>query len=334
MGWRKHENMLIRLGDGFDEADFNVAHEEHEEHEEETFLQVATSSEDLKDAPHLPNLENSKAPQLRPPQVTRTDSAADKLRQSPSKPGTSNSAYLARPNEARTEGINPQHPGRPASLLPKGPLSRTSSNTIPDPGGLSKGLPEARLIKGEHDFSNRFKDSIPPPPFPLDNFDGVDHAAPVGFFTARAAETVQNGSNAPLKAPPFNPHLESPSIRKTAGVDHTKTKPIGRDSVPASPSLYAPRPPSNNFVNPQIDKNRKVGMPIGAVASPLQNRNSYKPPQIKRPAELDPALSVLILSPTYPPCLSYLLEPSSPIQIYKPTVCANKLTPFFYFSIF
>lgn len=97
---------------------------------------------------------------------------------------------------------------------------------------------------------------------------------------------MQNSSGLPLKVPSFNPHLESPSIRKTAGVDHSKTKPVGRDAVsgpqspaPASPAVIAGRP---NFVNPQADKMRRVGMPVGAAASPLANRGSYKPPQMKR----------------------------------------------------
>ncbi|KAL8938102.1 MAG: hypothetical protein Q9216_004075 [Gyalolechia sp. 2 TL-2023] len=111
------------------------------------------------------------------------------------------------------------------------------------------------------------------------------HDPPVGFFTARVAETVQNSSGQILKAPSFNPHLESPSIRKTAGIDHSKTKPVGRDIVGAPPSPAVMSPASRpNFVNPHADKTRKVGMPVG-VPSPLTNRNSYKPPQMKRVAE-------------------------------------------------
>lgn len=115
----------------------------------------------------------------------------------------------------------------------------------------------------------------------LDSSSTSEHDPPVGFFTARAAESLQNGPGLPLKAPAFNPHLESPSIRKTAGVDHTKTKPVGREAVGAPPQPTVPRA---NFVNPQSDKTRRVGMPMGA-ASPLQNRGSYKPPQMKRPVE-------------------------------------------------
>ena len=114
-----------------------------------------------------------------------------------------------------------------------------------------------------------------------------EHEPPVGFFTARAAETLQNGPNATVKAPLFNPHLESPSIRKTAGVDHSKTKPVNRDALgqppPPSPSISG-LPARSTFVNPQADKARKVGMPVGA-GSLLQNRGSYKPPQMKRPIE-------------------------------------------------
>ncbi len=110
---------------------------------------------------------------------------------------------------------------------------------------------------------------------------------PVGFFTARAAETIQSASGTLPQAPSFNPHLESPSIRKTAGVDHSKTKPVARELVGAPPQPVLSPASRPNFGNPQADKARRVGMP-GSVASPLANRSSYKPPQMKRPAEGNP----------------------------------------------
>ncbi|KAI4259136.1 MAG: hypothetical protein L6R42_004737 [Xanthoria sp. 1 TBL-2021] len=109
----------------------------------------------------------------------------------------------------------------------------------------------------------------------------------VGFFTARAAETIQSASGTLPQAPSFNPHLESPSIRKTAGVDHSKTKPVARELVGAPPPPALSPAGRPNFVNPQADKARRVGMP-GGLASPLANRSSYKPPQMKRPAEGNP----------------------------------------------
>ena len=109
------------------------------------------------------------------------------------------------------------------------------------------------------------------------------HEPPVGFFTARAAETLQNAHSPPLTASPFNPHLESPSIRKTAGVDHTKTQPVNRDLISA-PAVPSPQQRGLNVVNPQADKARKLGMP--GAASPLQNRGSYKPPHMKRSVDV------------------------------------------------
>lgn len=119
---------------------------------------------------------------------------------------------------------------------------------------------------------------------PSINLSGTsEHEPPAGFFTARAAETLQNARGKPLQAPAFNPHLESPSIRKTAGVDHSKTKPVNRDLISVPPVPVPPLRAGVNVINPQADKARKLGMPGGQV-SPLQNRGSYKPPtQMKRP---------------------------------------------------
>lgn len=125
---------------------------------------------------------------------------------------------------------------------------------------------------------------------PSDSSNTADHNnPPVGFFTARAAESLQKGAALPSNVPVFNPHLESPSIRKTAGIDHTKSKPVRAETIVGAPNPPPPPPAGatniprgGNFVNPQADMNRRVGMPVGA-ASPLQNRGSYKPPQMKRP---------------------------------------------------
>ena len=161
------------------------------------------------------------------------------------------------------QGTKPQHvPAPPPQVKPS-----ISGQQLPAPR-----LPQ----------SVRAQDKVLPNEMPsLDSSSTSEHDPPVGFFTARAAESLQNGPGLPLKAPAFNPHLESPSIRKTAGVDHTKSKPVGREAIGAPPQPAVPRA---NFVNPQSDKTRRVGMPMGA-SSPLQNRGSYKPPQMKRPVE-------------------------------------------------
>lgn len=146
----------------------------------------------------------------------------------------------------------------------------------------------------------------------------IPHDAPVGFITARGAEIVQ-ASNVPLPqgVPVFNPHADSPSIRKTTGVDHNRSGPITRQIVGvASPAIPPNLPnakssaanngggaivagvgtgaaagaavtPSRignaNFINPQADANRRIGMPPGVgmgigMQSPVANRSAYKPP--------------------------------------------------------
>ena len=115
-----------------------------------------------------------------------------------------------------------------------------------------------------------------------------DQTPSPGFYTARAAPLLQAAENAQVpNAPTFNPHAESPSIRKTSGIDHTKSKPVNKDALglptpaPAAPNAVAPATNSTvasrpNVTNPQLDHMRKIGMPTSPT--PLQNRGSYKPP--------------------------------------------------------
>lgn len=113
----------------------------------------------------------------------------------------------------------------------------------------------------------------------------------VGFFSAKAVAILPEGQaadGAPMdqsEASAFNPHAESPSIRKTPGVNHNTSKPLGRDlkhvaSKATTETADVPGPKSN-VVNPQLSTARRIGAPGGA--SPMANRTMYKPPTIKRP---------------------------------------------------
>jgi DNA repair and recombination protein RAD52 len=108
-------------------------------------------------------------------------------------------------------------------------------------------------------------------------------AVPVGFITARAADKVEGPTVPSANIPPFNPHAESPSIRKTNGISHNRSAPISRQIIgaPVPPvngqNGTIPTPNRSNFINPQADTNRRIGMPGGAQ-SPLTNRAAYKPP--------------------------------------------------------
>lgn len=134
----------------------------------------------------------------------------------------------------------------------------------------------------------------------------------VGFFSARVVNqlpetSIQGTSNARIGAPQaqqaFNPKLESPSIRKTPGIDHSSSKPLARNgqhvppaasqgggTAPGNTSSFTPVRPSmpssqasrGNMVNPSLDQTRRIGAPMGP-GSPLANRGSYRPPTMKRP---------------------------------------------------
>jgi DNA repair and recombination protein RAD52 len=106
-----------------------------------------------------------------------------------------------------------------------------------------------------------------------------------GFFSARAAAMLPEGQTAegppaPIlnHLPAFNLHAESPSIRKTPGVDHKSSKPLTRDlkHVPGSTQTVTASPKPTNIVNPQLDATRRIGAPGGF--SPMSNRGSFKQP--------------------------------------------------------
>ncbi|KAF2166762.1 hypothetical protein M409DRAFT_54552 [Zasmidium cellare ATCC 36951] len=124
---------------------------------------------------------------------------------------------------------------------------------------------------------------------------------PEGFVTGRSADVLNKPAGA--RPPPidlaFNPHAESPSIRRTQGINPGKSAPVSRLQVngaasgsaqpaqqqqPAGGGFQtaggngmngAPRPTTTNYVNPSADMNRRVGMP---PAGGYQNRGGYRPP--------------------------------------------------------
>ena len=124
----------------------------------------------------------------------------------------------------------------------------------------------------------------------------------IGFYSARAInkdvlETGLAGDGlVPKPQQAFNPKAESPSIRRTPGIDHSSSKKLKRDDVQLQSSQSGPvtglglgsrRPPGfqagrGNVVNPHLDQARRIGAP-GAGGSPLANRGQYRPPTMKRP---------------------------------------------------
>lgn len=136
------------------------------------------------------------------------------------------------------------------------------------------------------------------------SYDNVDEN--IGFFSAKAVNQLPESSfqaqgsghvMGPQGQQMFNPKLESPSIRKTPGIDHTSSKPVskGGQHVPPSssqaqtsntssftPVRPSPGPRGGNVINPALDQARRIGAP-GGLGSPLSNRGSFRQPTMKRP---------------------------------------------------
>ena len=187
--------------------------------------------------------------------------------------------------QMRTGPAPPQNQ-RPASAYPGSiPQPRTSQ----DAGA------------GQHPGTNtgdvRAQDMLPPPSSP--SVANGSRPSSAAFFSARAVEMLRDNPQS-YTAPQFDPHAESPSIRKTAGVDHTKSVPISKPMIAgASPSAN-----NNNrdFVNPSADMHRKIGAPGGnAVGSPMgrgQTTSSYRP--LTRP-NIDPRTAAAGTNGAVPP---------------------------------
>lgn len=122
---------------------------------------------------------------------------------------------------------------------------------------------------------------------------------PIGFVTGRAAEALTKTDTPTTHLPQnsaFNPHAQSPSIRRTSGFDHSTSHKVTQVDVQKAKVVGQPIANAHgahlNFVNPQADPSRRIGMPPGAGQSPLANRGLYRPPgpavgAVKRPALAD-----------------------------------------------
>lgn len=157
---------------------------------------------------------------MKPPSrpLSRSHSAGN-----PPRPPQTPGQVASRPgvqNNSNQAGSRPQHPLQQQmnQNQPQGGPSGQSSNSS---GSASHQTPPQAA--GQN--------AAPPP-------EGV------GFFSARAVKQFSGPQEdeepklptAPLGAQAFNPHAESPSIRKTPGIDHTKSKPLARNGQHVAPS--------------------------------------------------------------------------------------------------
>jgi DNA repair and recombination protein RAD52 len=228
----------------------------------------------------MPNVRPSNVQPLQPPQGL----------QGPQRP-----AGVQRPQG----GMMQAQPGR--MLPPQTPGAQRPSAAVNGPSGYdgagsrstSSSAEEGQAQQQKNGASNAQPEEYQPP-MPTEPPAGI----PAGFVTGRSASFLTQAAEGKAVVQPaaFNPHAESPSIRRTQGVNPNKSAPIMRESLNSALANAANGPQQqnqqqnngpnrSNFVNPAVDPTRRIGMPGGGGPP---NRGAYKPPSaVKRPALTD-----------------------------------------------
>ncbi|KAJ5665744.1 DNA repair and recombination protein radC [Penicillium maclennaniae] len=251
--------------DLFDEADFVVGNSGNPD---EISLEPETSRQP-------PTPMNRPIPPRGPP-GGRFDTNAV----TPSKPERWNG-----PNAASRQSL-------PQNALPSaipGPSRPMAAPGLPNnnPNITSAVAPQSNTVPNSNAHNPKGPQQIKREPLQAPNQDANQPpgSQSVGFFSARAADMLRDNPNAgPIQGSQFDPHAESPSIRKTAGVDHTKSVPISRPMLAGGSGSPAP----NNSRDFQPTCNDE-SVPPGAAASPLSRGpsvSSYRPltrPNVQSP---------------------------------------------------
>ncbi|KAI9815018.1 MAG: DNA repair protein rad52 [Pycnora praestabilis] len=302
-------------GDEFDEVDFSESHSGNSANPDEVVLEATLPSEHFyghagpdrlgrsnsigKGAQALQqNSRHSIAPDFSSLAVVQSPNGVRLRHPGPNiershilahNPQTPTNARVAHNMTQPGQMPPPQHEPNGGPRPPQQPINPPQdSNVLLNSNPMPLPAPQAFAQRQQQKLENKSNGgSTPPSVLP------PGHEPPSGFFTARAAESLQNPGAVPADVPLFNPKTESPSIRKTSGVDHSKSVPVKREIVTGAPSPstnHAAVVGRANIVNPQAEVGRRIGMPGAAAASPLGNRSSYKPLQMKRLAEVDPAI--------------------------------------------
>ncbi|RYP17051.1 hypothetical protein DL765_004750 [Monosporascus sp. GIB2] len=268
----------------FDMADFGVTEEGHPD---EVVL------------PNLHGTNSNETPQSlstgssSDPNRPSTHSAPPRPMQPPARPMMRTNSNGPPPRAPQTPNQPPHRSGAPFQGRPNPQVAQNQATAKPQPTN-----PAQQTGTGS-------RTSTPPP--------NAGPPVPVAFFSARTVNPLAEPSAPsaatvpPEGATPFNPRAESPSIRKTPGIDHNSSRPVAKNGqhVPPAkkdadpPHAQSPlvgnrglgsgtglgpgRPGMGNAGNPMLNHTRQIGAP-GGGGSPLANRNTYKPPTVKRPA--------------------------------------------------
>ncbi|GFF65190.1 DNA repair and recombination protein radC [Aspergillus lentulus] len=251
--------------DLFDEADFGVTASGNPD---EIVLELETQAKPQPPTPvktgHQGNFHRPNAAVVTPSRPERPFNQTVNNRQ-PSVPPTL--------NQRHNPALQNQYVGQ-RQPVPQGQQQNFQNSRMAPPDqprtSQDSNLPGAAgQMPIKREFDAKAQDTAPPASSPS--------IPPASFFSARAVDLLRENPHTAVNAPQFDPHAESPSIRKTAGVDHSKSVPISK------PMLAGASPASNNtrdFINPSTDMHRKIGAP-GGTGSPMMNRgqttSSYRP---------------------------------------------------------
>ncbi|PGH16447.1 hypothetical protein AJ79_01778 [Helicocarpus griseus UAMH5409] len=164
------------------------------------------------------------------------------------------------------------------------PIPLQQSNHVPN---LPPPLPSDQL-KAKTDSSSKGDEITSPTkaPSPLSSQipeDKRPQDAAGGFYSARAADALRtNPYAAPGTAPTFDPRFDSPSIRKTAGINHNTSAPVPRNIVGINPPQFtdnnAGPVPSASQTQTHPDPARR-----GPTPGPVGGNNGFVPPTARGP---------------------------------------------------
>jgi DNA repair and recombination protein RAD52 len=139
-----------------------------------------------------------------------------------------------------------QQPPRPSVNNFPGAQNRGPSQGPRPPQQFNQNRPAAQSINANQN-QNQNQNQKPqahrvPPQAAGNNNNAAATKEPVGFFSARAVkqlpeETLANGTIAPKADQAFNPHYESPSIRRTPGVDRRTSRPVTKSGQHVPPKI-------------------------------------------------------------------------------------------------
>ncbi|KAK5047899.1 hypothetical protein LTR84_006087 [Exophiala bonariae] len=187
---------------------------------------------------------------------------------------------------ARVPASRPVQPGGTGSVMVRQPLPGQRNPTAqPLPGKQS--LPSEPRPHPET-ISRSASPSIAPSnlaaPLAGQGQSTASASRSAAFYSARAATNIDANNNiiptAANAVPKFDPRSESPSIRKTSGVDHNKSVPLKRDLTADT------TPHTTQIINPQFDPLRRVGA-LGNGGQPQISRgpstSAYRPPTRRGP---------------------------------------------------